>query len=253
MKNYFKWRVNRAGEFLKLTKSCFSLKNKNVLDLGCGEGPLSYLLYKNKARVHAVDVSDKAISKMKKLTKNMKIDIRKAFGENLPYKNNFFDVIFAFDMLEHVKDVEKTFSEMHRCLKKGGYIFLEITPYYSLITGHHLYDFTLLPAQYLPKKLMKIWILRKKPSKLNQTLWKKPSKFTTPQQAWEQFASLNKLSISQVKKLAQKNNLKLLKENFVFKIPSLFETNINWIKYFGFLKEIIPMSYQAVYKKSLSS
>lgn len=249
MENYFKWRVARAQKFLSLTKKCLSLKDKIVLDLGCGEGPLSFLLYKAQAKVHAIDISDQALKNMRKFTKNMRIDIKKAPSENLPYKNNFFNVIFSFDVLEHVRDVKKTYNEMNRCLKKGGYIFLEITPYYALVTGHHLYDFTLLPVQYLPKKLMKWLILKKKPSKLNPILIKKPSKFGTPQRAWEQFISLNKLSIAKVRKLAYKNNLKLLKENFIFKIPSLLETKINWIKYLGPLKEIIPMSYQAVLKK----
>lgn len=235
--SYFRWRVARANEIILLAQKYTSFRKKKVLDLGCGEGPLSYLLYKKGAKVHAIDISEEALKAMKKFTKGMKIDIRKTSCENLPYQNRFFDLIFSFDVLEHVQDYKKSFAEMKRCLKRKGYIFLEMTPYYAF-TGHHLYDFTFLPVQYLPKRLMKWWILRKKPSQMD-----------TPKQAWNQFLSLNKISISQVRKLAQKHNFKILEENFIFKIPPLLETKINWIKYFGFFKEIVPMSYQAVLEK----
>jgi len=237
--SYFRWRVARAKEIVLLAQKYASFRKKQILDLGCGEGPLSYLLYKKGAKVHAIDISKEALKRMRKFTKNMKINIKKAPAENLPYKDNFFDIIFTFDVIEHVKDYKKTFIEMNRCLKNGGYIFLEMTPYWALATGHHLYDFTHLPVQYLPKKLMRWWIFKKKAKGKE-----------TPKQAWEQFVSLNKISITQVRKLARKHNFKILEENFIFKIPRFLEVKINWIKNFGFLKEIIPMSYQAVFNKA---
>jgi 2-polyprenyl-3-methyl-5-hydroxy-6-metoxy-1,4-benzoquinol methylase len=235
VENYFKWRLTCVSEIIKLAKKYTPLSNKQVLDIGCGEGPLSYSLYKEKAEVHAIDIPNIFLERIKNFTKGMNINIIKASNEMLPYKDKFFDIIFSFDVMEHVRDYDKSFSEMNRCLKRKGYIFLEMSPYYSLVAGHHLYNFSFLPAQYLPKKFMKWWILRKKPNKRD-----------TPVEAWKQFEYLNKISISKLRKLAKKYNLKILEENFIFKYPELFEININWIKYFGFLKEIIPMSYQAV-------
>lgn len=236
--NYFRWRVSRAKDFLQLTKEYLSLRDKSVLDFGCGEGSLSYLLCEKGAKVFAIDVSEKYLKALKKNLKNLPIDARTAGGEKLPFKNDSFEAIFNFDVLEHVQNIKKAFSEMKRCLKKGGYIFLEMTPYWSFATGHHLYDFTHLPVQYLPKNLIKNWIFRKKSNPID-----------TPQTAWQQFCNLNKITISQIRGQAEKNKLKILEENFIFKIPPIFETKINWIKYFGPLKETIPMSYQAVLKK----
>ena len=232
VENYFEWRLTRVSKIISHTKKYTSLSNKQVLDIGCGEGPLSYSLYKEKAGVHAIDIF---LGIIKNFTKGMNINIIKATNEMLPYKDKFFDIIFSFDVIEHVRDYDKSFSEMNRCLKKKGYIFLETTPYYSLVAGHHLYNFSFLPAQYLPKEFMKWWILRKKPNKRD-----------TPVEAWKQFEDLNKITISKVRKLAKKYNLKILEEKFIFKYPELFEININWIKYFGFVKEIVTMSYQAV-------
>jgi len=127
---------------------------------------------------------------------------------------------------------------MNRCLKKEGFVFLEMAPYYSLISGHHLYTYTFLPAQYLPKSFVKWWLFKKKPNKTD-----------TPQSRWESFITLNKITVSHFKKLAVKNGFKILEENYIFKVPEKFSIKINWIKYFGFLKEMIPMSYQAVLVK----
>lgn len=243
MEGYLKRRLRRAKGIILLSQKYTSFSGKRVLDVGCGKGPLSYLLYKKGPEVHAIDISDEFLKEMKEFTKGMKIDIKKAPNENLPFSNNFFNLIFSFDVIEHLRDYEKSFAEMNRCLKKGGYVFLEMTPYYALATGHHLYYFTFLPVQYLPRKLMKWWILRKQPIQSDM-----PN--NTPEQAWDQFISLNKIYIAKLRQLAPKNNFEILEENFIFKIPGLFETKINWIRHFGFLKEMIPMAYQAVFKKT---
>jgi 2-polyprenyl-3-methyl-5-hydroxy-6-metoxy-1,4-benzoquinol methylase len=45
----------------------------------------------------------------------------------LPFKNNFFDVVTAFDVIEHVKDYKKAIKNIFRVLKPNG-IFLLSTP-----------------------------------------------------------------------------------------------------------------------------
>jgi ubiquinone/menaquinone biosynthesis C-methylase UbiE len=42
--------------------------------------------------------------------------------ENMPFKNESFDLILCLNMLDHVEDVEKSFSEIARVLKSKGYL-----------------------------------------------------------------------------------------------------------------------------------
>lgn len=235
---YFKWRVQRAKEFFNLSKSYFSVKGKKVLDIGCGIGPLTYVLAKNGASVSAMEVESKTIKIAKNFTKGLKVKFKVGVNEKLPFSDKEFDSIYSFDVIEHVQNYPKSILEMKRCLKLNGFIFIEMTPYYSLISGHHLYNFSLLPAQFLPKSLMKRIIMSKKPFAVR-----------SPQQAWDTFITLNHITIRGLKKSLNKNGLEMIEESYIFKIPKLFSIKINWIRHLGFLQEIIPMSYQVALRK----
>ena len=47
-------------------------------------------------------------------------------AEQIPFEDNFFDVVSAFNSLDHVADVHATISEIKRVLKPGG-LFLLLT------------------------------------------------------------------------------------------------------------------------------
>lgn len=52
------------------------------------------------------------------------IPVKKADMENLPYKNNYFDIVHCCNALDHTKDPIKAIQEMYRIVKPGGYIYL---------------------------------------------------------------------------------------------------------------------------------
>ncbi len=52
---------------------------------------------------------------------DVKMDI-----QNMPFKNNEFDVLFCNHVLEHIEDDKKAMSEIFRVLKKGGFAILQI-------------------------------------------------------------------------------------------------------------------------------
>ncbi len=53
------------------------------------------------------------------------------FADKMPFKKNSISGFVMLDVLHHIKDPEKAFIEMNRCLKKGGKIIM-IEPYISL-------------------------------------------------------------------------------------------------------------------------
>lgn len=239
LKLYFKWRVQRAAKLVTLSKRYCQLDNKYVLEVGCGFGPIAANLNPKKSKIYSIDPSIKSLALFKQFNPDKKINVKIADNENLPFAKSFFDVLFSFDSFEHVQNPNKSMKEMSRVLKKNGYVFLEATPYFSLIAGHHLYNFTLLPAQFFPKQFIK-WLIFKK----------KAYPVRSPKDAWETFIGLNKISIFKIRKLAIMNKFEIIEENYIIKIPKLFEIKINWIKYLPFFREIITMSYQVVLRKN---
>jgi len=94
----------------------------NVLDVGCGGGFTSEYLAKKGAIVNGIDISTKLIEAANGHAKRMSlgIDYCKGSAENMPYEEGSFDVVVCVDVLEHVSDLEKVISEIHRVLKENG-------------------------------------------------------------------------------------------------------------------------------------
>jgi ubiquinone/menaquinone biosynthesis C-methylase UbiE len=93
-----------------------------VLDVGCGEGTKIAQLAGNRKGVYGIDISRTGIARAKKQYPS--IDFRTADSEELPYADNFFDVVLTCFVLEHVDNAEKVLSEIMRVTKPGGKIML---------------------------------------------------------------------------------------------------------------------------------
>lgn len=121
----FKWPVLRKVLPLK--------DGQEVLDFGCGTGKITREIEKDfpKCKFSGVDVSNIAINIAKKRFPNHKFFTIED-GYRLPFKNDTFDFIIALDVVEHVYNTEKTFSELTRVLKHRGKILIS-TPYYGFI------------------------------------------------------------------------------------------------------------------------
>lgn len=104
------------------------IKNTNtkILDVGCGGGILPLTLLKLGYEVYAIDIDRKKIGFLKK--SGIKTEVMDICDLN--FENNSFDTVICSEVLEHVKDYKKGFSEIVRVLKKNGKI-LFTSPYLS--------------------------------------------------------------------------------------------------------------------------
>ena len=95
--------------------------DKIIMDIGCGpRGSLEWADMA-KERVGLDPLTDKYL----KLGANKhKMTYVNAYSENIPFTDNYFDVICSFNSLDHVEDVEKTTLEIKRTLKPGGLFLL---------------------------------------------------------------------------------------------------------------------------------
>ena len=74
----------------------------------------------------------------------------------MPFKDGQFDFIYCFTVLEHVKNVENSISEMVRCTKSKGKIFVETPDYRQLYEGHYKLPLPMFLPIWVNKLFLKI-------------------------------------------------------------------------------------------------
>lgn len=101
----------------KLVQWLYGKKNYDILDLGCGDCIL--LNYIKTFRSYTgLEIADKRVEKDNLKLKNIENAIAVCGNvEKMPFKDNYFDTIFACDILEHVENLDKTKDEIHRVMK----------------------------------------------------------------------------------------------------------------------------------------
>ena len=110
-------------------KKLGNVKNKYILDLGCGEGGYSRALAHKGAIVTSADCSGIMIeyARKKATEENLNIDHYVINANSLNGINeNYYDIVLCSMMLMDVEDLDGTLKEIHRVLKPHGTVFISI-------------------------------------------------------------------------------------------------------------------------------
>ncbi|MBK9283216.1 MAG: class I SAM-dependent methyltransferase [Sphingobacteriaceae bacterium] len=97
-------------------------ENDKTLDIGVGLGRT--LSHFQNIKKHGVDISLDYL----KISKSKGIDCALAKIEELPYNNNYFDLIVCTDVLEHMIDLNIAIKNILNILKPGGHFIMRV-PY----------------------------------------------------------------------------------------------------------------------------
>lgn len=119
------WYRGREKIIVDLLRKTFKdrFRKKKILDLGCGTGRMMVVL-RDFGQVSGADISDEAITFCQKqgFQNLKKIDAEKS----LPFPNETFDLITAFDLLEHLKNDQKILLEINRLLRPQGLLLVTV-------------------------------------------------------------------------------------------------------------------------------
>ena len=97
------------------------IKDKSILDLGCGAGENSVYFALKGAKCIATDYSSLMVKTALQLAKKCGVTIegRVMNAMKIEYPDDSFDFVYASNLLHHLNP-QKTLQEMHRVLKPGG-------------------------------------------------------------------------------------------------------------------------------------
>ena len=98
-----------------------NLKNKTILDLGCGDGNMDKFFVQNGAKsVYAIDISKNMIETAKTENFDPKITYDVLGMEDISKINQKFDFIYSSLAFHYVEDFDKLISDISSLLKEGG-------------------------------------------------------------------------------------------------------------------------------------
>ena len=111
------------------------INGRDVIDFGCGNGPLSLYLAetlrpKSLTGVDLyADAIDRARVALATMSPTMPVQFLVGDANEIPAPDQSFDTLLAFDCLEHVMEPEVILADWHRVLRTGGKALIEWFPY----------------------------------------------------------------------------------------------------------------------------
>lgn len=98
-------------------------KKKKILDLGCFDGTFLSLVKNRNNNFYGLDANNYAIKQCRKKG----IRVKQFFFNDvnkIPFPDNYFDLINAGEIIEHIYDTDFFLTEIKRLLRKDGLLLL---------------------------------------------------------------------------------------------------------------------------------
>jgi O-antigen biosynthesis protein len=115
------------------------VKEKDVLDVACGEGYGSSFMADIARSVIGVDIADEAVQHASAAYKKSNLTFRQGSAIALDFANASFDVVVSFETIEHLAEQAQMLAEIRRVLRPDGCLVISSPnrPIYSEESGEH--------------------------------------------------------------------------------------------------------------------
>ncbi|MGV6860024.1 MAG: bifunctional 2-polyprenyl-6-hydroxyphenol methylase/3-demethylubiquinol 3-O-methyltransferase UbiG [bacterium] len=130
-----------------------SIRDKSIVDVGCGGGILAESMAELKANVTGIDMGEAPLSvaQLHLLETGNEVDYRQITAEALAAETpSSFDVVTCMEMLEHVPDPASTVRACAELVKPGGWVFFS-----TINRNPKSFLFAIVGAEYLLQMLPK--------------------------------------------------------------------------------------------------
>ncbi|MFD2908593.1 class I SAM-dependent methyltransferase [Flavobacterium ardleyense] len=131
------WFVAREGILSNyihrlIEQGKLSSKDLKILNVGCGPGRSSEYLSKF-GKVTSIEYDEFCCEFASKKTG---LEIINGSITELPFEDNSFDLVCAFDVVEHVEDDQLAVKELKRVTKKGAFVLITVPAFMDLWSHH---------------------------------------------------------------------------------------------------------------------
>lgn len=200
--------LNRQPQLSKIfNENIKKVRNKKILEIGCGRGEMSVYFAKKGAKVFGLDVGPSLIDSARALAKINQVKCKFLVFDctRLPFDQDYFDLVFVNDVLHHLSSpaMKKTIAEIYRVLARGGIAFIN-----EPVEDSQIFDFF---QNIIPLK--QTGFGSKRPSILNRKKWE------------EYIAGMDHHSLNTrelVSLFAKFKRIKLLQYGFINRLERIF-------------------------------
>lgn len=99
---------------------------KKILDIGCGDGYLSYMLAKRGKQTISVDFSMNRLKKLDRISNSNEILRIQTDATQLGLVSGTFDAVICSEVIEHIEDFMAVLKEAYRTLQTGGTLIVTV-------------------------------------------------------------------------------------------------------------------------------
>lgn len=165
--DYYVFHKQRESADIAFSHHCcqwlnarFPVSGKRLLDVGCGKGFFCEVAKQAGAIVTGLEPSKKITEEVIKRTG---LNIINALFEELEYRQNYYDILTMWDVLEHLKDPDDGIKKASALLKENGILAISVPNHSSIFAllagpfwkGYNFYHISHFEPQRLVRLLEK--------------------------------------------------------------------------------------------------
>ena len=144
------WFKARLSILENYCQAIITNPDMKILNVGAATGATSEMLSKY-GKVTSLEYDEFCCKFLKEKTG---IEAINASLTELPFENNSYDMICAFDVIEHIENDNKAVEEIYRVLKPKGKYFITVPAFQSLWSNHDVVNHHF--RRYKKKQLNKL-------------------------------------------------------------------------------------------------
>jgi len=124
---------NEYLELPNMIRVVGKIKNKKLLDIGCGAGVHIKKYLKKGAIVSGLDISKVMLDLAKERAQGVQFKLGSI--NKIPFDSSSFDIATASLIIDYINNLDKAFKEVARVLKKGGLFYYSNESMFSTARG----------------------------------------------------------------------------------------------------------------------